>query len=432
MRFLVFLLLWFASATLVLAQQDDVLARAKVLIDARDAAGALQLLAPLEAQRAGDPAYDYLLGIASLDSGDAQAAIFALERAVAVQPDNAQIRAELARAHYSLGEFARAKQEFETVRRAQLPPDAAATVDRFLSAIERGPTSVYAYLEATTGWDSNVNAATGSSTLAIPGLGTVLLGRGLTRDGDSFAGLAAGFSVTHPLTPVLAVTGGVAYAGRFNDQADTSNNGALDGNLGLKWLRGKDVFSASAMASTFEVDNTRFRDSLGGVAQWQHNYNDTTQSSLFVQYSELTYPTQRVRDADRWIVGAAYATALPWAFSPTVYASIYAGREKEKGQNVPHLGHTPVGARVGGQMILAQGWVAFASLGVEERRYGGPEPLFAAKRRDTQTDVRAGLNWRIAPQWLVTPQVSYTDNHSTLTLNRYSRMTMSLAMRREF
>ena len=77
-------------------------------------------------------------------------------------------------------------------------------------------------------------------------------------------------------------------------------------------------------------------------------------------------------------------------------------------------------------------WTLFASLGWEERKYGGPEPVFGTTRKDTQTDVRFGANWRIAPLWVVTPQVSFTDNGSNVELYDYSRTLTSVTVRREF
>jgi tetratricopeptide (TPR) repeat protein len=70
------------------AAADAVTDRAKALLQRNDAQAAYKLLLPLEAQRAGDPEYDYLLGIAAIDAGDPERAIFALERVLAVQPDN--------------------------------------------------------------------------------------------------------------------------------------------------------------------------------------------------------------------------------------------------------------------------------------------------------------------------------------------------------
>ncbi len=72
-----------AAAVLLLLSQsvafaDAVTDRAKRLMQQKNAPAAYELLAPLESQRAGDPEYDYLLGIAALDSGQRERAIFAL------------------------------------------------------------------------------------------------------------------------------------------------------------------------------------------------------------------------------------------------------------------------------------------------------------------------------------------------------------------
>ncbi len=73
-------------------------------MEAHDPQGAFALLDPLEIARAGESAFDYLLGIAALDSGHVTRAIFALERVLAVQPQNNLARAEIARAYLIAGE----------------------------------------------------------------------------------------------------------------------------------------------------------------------------------------------------------------------------------------------------------------------------------------------------------------------------------------
>ena len=53
---------------------------------------------PLEADRAGEPDFDFVLGMAAIDSGRIAEAIFALQRVVDTQPENGPARAELGRA----------------------------------------------------------------------------------------------------------------------------------------------------------------------------------------------------------------------------------------------------------------------------------------------------------------------------------------------
>ena len=108
-------------------RQADANARLKLLQDAANliksgkSAEAYALLVPDQSKRAGDPDYDYLLGLAALDSGKPNEAIFALERVLAVKPNHLQARAEIARAYLAVGEKATAKQEFEAVQ-SQNPP----------------------------------------------------------------------------------------------------------------------------------------------------------------------------------------------------------------------------------------------------------------------------------------------------------------------
>ncbi|NDF71133.1 MAG: hypothetical protein EB131_08380, partial [Betaproteobacteria bacterium] len=65
------------------------LVSAERLIAAGQSAAAVDLLLPLEPQLAGTAEYDYLLGLAALQSGQFTLAISALERVTLVQPRHA-------------------------------------------------------------------------------------------------------------------------------------------------------------------------------------------------------------------------------------------------------------------------------------------------------------------------------------------------------
>ena len=162
-------------ATSAFAQSDPALDQARKLMAERNPQAAYALLAPLEAVRAGQPDFDYLLGVTALDSGRISPAIFALERVLAVQPGNALARAEIGRAYLAAGEAENARSELAQVRATPIPADAAAAVDRLLGAISQlqtqQTTQLRTYVEAGLGHDTNVNSATASSAIAIPALG---------------------------------------------------------------------------------------------------------------------------------------------------------------------------------------------------------------------------------------------------------------------
>ena len=414
---------------------DALTDRAKALLKRSDARAAYALLLPLESQRAGDPEYDYLLGIASLDAGDAERAVFALERVLALQPDNAVARAEIARAYYALGEREQARREFRTVRAQAIPEEAKATVDRFLSAIAAAETTrIGGSLELGLGYDTNVNGATGSSTIAIPAFGgaAFTLDPTLTERGDQFHSFAAGLNFTRKLSLPWSLVGGLAAAMRLNTDARRFDTDTVDGNLGLRYSRGLDAVTLAAQAQYFAIDTQGYRDTAGLVAQWQHSIDERTQASLFGQHAQLRYVTQPVRDADRSIVGLAYAQAFRGDYSPAIFASLYGGAEKELDAAFPHLGHRPAGVRLGGQLRMGRGWSLFASVSHERRKYGGTEPLFLVRREDRQTDANAGLSYLWRPGTTVLAQLTHTDNQSNVVLNDFDRTVLSMSLRFNF
>jgi tetratricopeptide (TPR) repeat protein len=422
-----------ACASSVLA--DALTDRAQRLLSQKQAKQAYDLLLPQEGARAGDPEFDYLLGLAALDSGNLERAVFALERVLAVQPTNHLARAEIARAYLEMGERDAARQEFETVRRQPIPEDAKVTIDRFLSAIAASDvTQVTGFVELGVGHDTNVNSATSSSQIALPVLGGIIatLNQNAQRRSDNFGALSGGVNVTHRLSPEWAVVGGAVGAGKFNRNANEFDTLTLDGNLGVRWSRNKEAITVGMQLQQFDLDYARFRETTGAIAQWQHLFDEFHQATLFTQYSELRYPSQEIRNANRTIVGAAYSQAFKNQYSPVLFGTVYTGREDEIAADVPQLGHVPFGVRLGGEARITTGLSAFANTSYEYRRYGGPDPLFLVNRKDRQFDVSGGLSYILRPGTTLIGQVAHTDNHSNVELNRFRRTLTTVSVRFNF
>src|ERR1043166_4004857 len=115
---------------------DAAVARAKALLEAGKAQQAYELLETDADANVNDVEYNYLLGIAALDAGKPGLAVFALERALTLNPQHAPARAELARAYLALGESDSARAELEEVKRLNPPPQVARTIGDVLSAID--------------------------------------------------------------------------------------------------------------------------------------------------------------------------------------------------------------------------------------------------------------------------------------------------------
>jgi tetratricopeptide (TPR) repeat protein len=418
---------------------DELTDRAKQLLEQRRAREAYELLLPHESERAGNVEFDYLLGIAANDAGEPERAVFALERVLALQPQNHLARAEIARAYLALGERDAARREFETVRGQPIPEAAKASIERFLAAIRAADTTrVEGFVEFGFGYDTNVNSATSSSQITLPAAVPIIGGSTLVLDPlsrareDAFAALSAGVNVTHKLTNAWALVGGASGLARLHESENQFDQATLDASLAARWSHGRDAITLGGQLQSFQLDYARYRDVAGVVAQWQHSYDDYRQVSLFGQHARLRYPTQGLRDADRDVLGVAYGRAFTVRYSPVVFLSAYAGRERELASDLPQIGYDLWGVRAGGQIALGKGWGVLATASYEQRDYGGPEPAFAETRKDHQTDLSAGVSYLLRAHTTVTAQIAYTDNRSTLPISRFDRTVAGISLRFTF
>lgn len=416
---------------------DRTLAEASHLMASRQAEAAYRLLEPLELERAGDASYSYLLGIAALDAGHATRAVFALERAVAIAPDDNLARAELARAYLLAGEPDRARTELQRARRGEMPPEAAAAIDRVLGGLDvaaasTAATAWRAYVEGVVGHDSNVNSATAAGQFALPAFGGIVfnLDRENRQRGDAFAGLGAGLAWKKPLSPTWELEAAANLRGSYHRHVHAMDNRQYDGSLGASYTSGANRYSAALQTLQYDIDDRGYRNASGLSAQWQHTLDPRSQLSAFTQLSRLRYAQDRARDADRAVFGAGYARALSDA--QVVYASVYRAREKPRLDGVDNYGHQATGARLGSERALRENVTAFAAVQYEKRRYGGTEPFFDARRVDRQLDATVGLHFTPSAPWRLSPQVSYARADSSIVLYDYRRVVWQLAVRREF
>jgi tetratricopeptide (TPR) repeat protein len=418
--------------------QDATLNQARQLIQSKQYRQAYALLAPQEQQRAGEVDFDYLLGIAAIDSGELTRGVFALERVLAVNPNHAQARAEIARAYFLMGENKTSRQEFEHVRQSNPPAQVNATIDQFLSALDARERSrrsgLTGYLEATVGHDTNVNSATSSTQFAIPVLaGAVFtLSPGSNEQEDTFLNLAGGVSGRYGINDTVGLIGSASFDQRLNFSEDRFNLRSLNASGGLSIRTGGDEFVLALQAQQFDVEDDRFRNAAGFVAQWRGNIGSNDQVSAYVQRTRLTYTEQHFRDADRTVVGGAWAHAYGGAGAPVVYAGLYAGDEATRDNAVPHFGHDLVGIRGGGQMALSEKWLGHVSLSYEDRKYGGADPFFLRDRHDKELQARVGATYSLSRHWSFTPALAYTNNKSNIVIYDYDRWIASVTARYDF
>ena len=209
------------------------------------------------------------------------------------------------------------------------------------------------------------------------------------------------------------------------------------GNQEVKALNGVDIVirkneyvAIMGQSGSVAVDRERYRTAGGVTGQWQRSLDARNQVSTFVQYNNLHYNTQEIRDADRWVGGAAYAHM--WRDGAVGFGSAYLLKEKPQSSLVKYLGFDGFGIRLGSRANYGDRTTIFGGVSFERRAYDAQDPWQGVERVDKQYAALFGATYAFAKDWTLTPQISLTKNRTNAVLNEYHREVASVAIRREF
>lgn len=413
----------------------ELLREAQRWIDGGEAERAWQALDARVGDYAGDPEFDYLLGLAALDSGRPGRAVLALERVLIVRPGFLQARAELARAYFALREHENARREFEAVSAGEVPEEVRQIIGRYLDAIRvreaRGEPQFAAWAEIEAGYDSNPNFGSASGRWVLAD-GTAVVPLGISRPRESAAmGALLGADWTVPIGGAWQWTVGGRAATRRYPSAHTLDQDQFDLNTGFAFRSGCHRIDMLIQGQHLELGGAAFRDAVGGLVQWQCDLDNRTRVGVYAQHFGFDFPDEDARDARRSGLGLTFARALEGAARPVVVAGVSGGRERSR-RGFDNLSYDYRGLRAAFSRAIGGSWRGFASLAYETREFDGPEPFFGVVRDDRQTDLSFGAERALSREWIVAPTISWTRNRSNVAPNDFRRTQAGVVLRYRF
>lgn len=387
------------------------------------------------ADRAGDPAFDFVAGLAALEAGHPEHAAMILERVLLLQPNHHRARLELARAYFLLGDYAAARREFQAVQAVGPPPNVRTRVERFLAEIQRresaARTQVNGYVELRPGWDSNVASATADSSIEIPAIGVVTLSEDSRERSDRFLDKNAGLTVVRPLDKRRAVFADLAYRDRENVETQAFDTRSLGLSAGMAWVNGRDRLRVPVQFQTLYLANERFRRLYAIGLEWSRDLDARNQVTGFGQIGAIRYPDDADRDVRMLLAGGGWNhrhARLPLLLSGSVYLGDEAARRPAGDPN----GRRYYGVRLGTQWSGIQGHMPYAALGWQRSDYDAANPVFLRTREETFRELRLGWSWQPQRQWNITAEASLVDNGANIALYDYTRRQFAVGVRYQF
>ncbi|MEX2367623.1 MAG: tetratricopeptide repeat protein, partial [Pseudohongiellaceae bacterium] len=163
----------------------------------------------------GLPEFDFLYGLAALETAHPDEAVFAFERIAYTFPDQRRVKLELARAYYMSNNLTAAANLFNEVLETNPEPNVEANINAFLTAIEDRQNQVEStlrwFVNSSIGSDSNINSATELNVIPTP-IGDVELNPSGQSIDDEFMNAGGGLVYTWPLDKNRALS----FSGNLN------------------------------------------------------------------------------------------------------------------------------------------------------------------------------------------------------------------------
>ncbi len=421
---------------------------AEVLVKDGKPADAYTMLEPIEFEHAGEARFDYLIGIAALDSGKPDRATLALERALAVNPDFTAARLDIARAYFQLGDLPRARTEFIAILSQDPATTARANIEKYLALIDEQESGkklhASGYVVTSAGHDSNVNDSTSQSQIFVDYYAANYpLDPASIQASDNYLAVGTGGELTYELDANWRVYAGADLRQRVNSTQKNFDTINLNGRYGVMFNTQIDRLRFGLLGGRYALGGSHYSDTAGADAEWSHTFSPSNQLKVFGRYAKYRYVdvVMQVNDYDQQALGVGWSHVTADGRS-TLFGSAYRGTEKDVSTitilpAMPDGGRTDgakrfSGLRAGGQRAVGENATLFAYAGAQVGEYGKVNYWFQRQRSDRLYDAGLGASWQWRDRWMLHPQLNYTKNDSNIAIYGYSRMDISLTIRRDF
>jgi hypothetical protein len=436
------------AATPALAD-PQALDNARRLLAGGNAKQAYEVLAPLQDKLIGQPEYDYLLGVAALDSGRLEESIIAFERVLALIPNHAGAQMDLARAYYAAGSYDLAEAAFVKLRASNPPPAAQQAIGRYLEAIQARKHQTQAgwngFGELGLGYDSNITGvpvdfgAAAQQSFNLVGIEPT--GNSIKRSAAFVQG-GIGAEYSRPLTRGWSLFGGGEARGRaYQDESDF-NSVQAEARFGGALNSGQNQYRGTVSYLHYNQDGeapgdprpTSDRRMAGATLDWRHALDTKTQVGFSVQANAVRFPENEIEDFNQVFVSASWLKSFERPGVPMLYVTAFASDDRALNEFADGL--TTKSKRLAGvrsylQYSLGPKLQVFNGLGLIHRRDKDDfaRSTTVADGRDNYLEASLGLSWNFRERCALRMQYAFSRNSSNIDIFDFNRHEVSSTIR---
>ncbi len=397
----------------------------------------------IELDLEGVSSFDFAYGLAALESGEPNEAVFALERVSATATQGVlrqRARLELARAYFVTNNLTASENLFNTVLATNPPANVRQNIEAFLQLIEarrNQQSATFSWTIASAiGQDGNINSATSNGFIDTPLIGQIELDPNGQETEDQYNNTTLAMNYNLPFTRdrALDVRLNVGHLNNFGtDQFDIAN---ARGEVAYTWGDDVNRFRHGFALGQVNLDGNTFQDSLALNSSWQHVGSNGWYQSISGSYTQIRYDTSTgasnaLRDVDQMLLtGGLTKIAGQFTHSMNLY---HANEDPENPNGGSHNGRTFTGLAYSLLYRLNAQHTPYIRATAQDVEHDSEHPVFFNTiRSDDNRSFTAGWFYQFNRDLTITAETSYTDNSSNIELFDYSRFKYQAGIRYQF
>jgi tetratricopeptide (TPR) repeat protein len=365
-----------------------------------------------------------------LQAGQAAEAKALFEQALEADPSSVGAHLGLGRALYALGEYARARIEFESVLKfGNLPRDMQSQTevyDRAAADYAAGRRwQPFYYAETGIG---NYRENSSSATDLFGGAG----------NHDTFLPIRVGGGVNASVGERHSFTGTLDYRFRWYDDSSRRNDSDLRWNFNLSRAVDDDNLRFGMRGRVSYRGDGQYRNDWGAFADYRIGFSDTDQFTIAGEVRERRYPNGPLRDRTRDIaeLTASWTHSLPSGRTSVTFGGQltqeWATQERPDG-NGSFWGVNGEVDHSFRNTLDGFFWWSYVNESYDDERpdFSEDADLLRA-RNDDLWNFGGGLVWGFAPGWSLRPTFEYNWEDSSIAALAYSSTELWLTVRKSF
>ena len=392
---------------------------------------AYQRATKLLAENEGDPRFDYLYGLAALQTGHFNEAVFALDRVTVTTPNVIRPRLELARAYLKLNNKTAALKEFNDVLRLSPPPQVRQNVQAYIAELSNTASAfkqqsiIKKLATFSLGYDDNINFGYQDETIDLVGFGTILLDPNAVKQKSGFA--ESSFQIKQNKS---IDQGRSSFALANIKHRDYFKNGDynvtdIDLRKGFLWNQKHRQYQLNFRARPVLLGGKFYSNTIGldAIARKSLGKGKIGSVSLTME----NYDQKEIQEADR--KRALLAARLDSQKGDTQHMfSAYLGKEwPDNDGDIYSRDITGLTYR------LTQNWNAknksFLNLDYIHYKHQGRYAIAPFDRSDNRYIVKAGHEWDVRKNTAITFAMRHINNKSSLDLYDAKRNEIAVGVR---